>query len=150
MKNTVSLEEVRNLYAILRKIDFLSAVTVEDIDSVIEKFTKMAYPAGKKVIKEGDTGLGLYIIKAGRCSVYVKKSLFNKKSLAEISAGDFFGEMSLVFNNPVSATVEALENCEIYFYSKKDFLKLVSGNKALENHLTKLADKRRSENVLGK
>ena len=150
MSEKLSEEEVRSLYSILRKIDFLSTITVEDVDVVIESFEKLTLGAGKTVIKQGVSGKGLYIIKTGSCRVVKEKGWFKKEDLAVIGAGNFFGEMSLIYDNPVSATVETLEPSEIYFYAKDDFVKLALKNDRLKAQLKKIADKRTSENILGK
>jgi CRP/FNR family transcriptional regulator, cyclic AMP receptor protein len=150
MDEIFSAEEIRSLYSILRKIDFLSSVTIDEIDDLIARFKKYSFKKGKKMIRQGQPGEGLFVVGSGSCSVHKKKGFFGRHELAVIKAGSFFGEMSLVYDNPASATVEALEPWEIYFYSKKDFGTLVSKNASLKAHLQKLADKRTSENVLGK
>ncbi|MBR0517086.1 MAG: cyclic nucleotide-binding domain-containing protein, partial [Firmicutes bacterium] len=59
---------------------------------------------------QGDPGNCMYDIVWGSVGVYAEYGTLNEKKLAELRAGDFFGEMGLLEQSPRSATVVALEN----------------------------------------
>lgn len=67
------------------------------------------YPAGKKVLKEGNLNTWLYFIVRGTLSVNVEGNLILKLR----RKGDLFGEMSVISGNPCSATVIADEEVEL-------------------------------------
>ncbi len=67
------------------------------------------YPAGKKVLKEGNFNTWLYFIVRGTLSVYVEGNLI----LNLRRKGDLFGEMSVISGNPCSATVISDEEVEL-------------------------------------
>ncbi len=67
------------------------------------------YPAGKKVLKEGNLNTWLYFIVRGTLSVYVEGNLI----LNLRRNGDLFCEMSVISGNPCSATVIADEEVEL-------------------------------------
>ncbi len=67
------------------------------------------YPAGKKVLKEGNLNTWLYFIVRGTLSVKVEGNLILKLR----RKGDLFGEMSVISGNPCSATVIADEEVEL-------------------------------------
>lgn len=72
--------------------------------------------SGTVVFREGEKGDCMYHLRSGKVGVYVNYSKRNEKLLAVIAAEDanpYFGEMALVDKSPRSATVVALENCEI-------------------------------------
>jgi CRP-like cAMP-binding protein len=59
-------------------------------------------------MREGDSGVGAFVIRSGRVEVLQKRGGETVK-LAELGPGDFFGEMALLDEFPRSATVRALE-----------------------------------------
>ncbi|MEK6578925.1 MAG: cyclic nucleotide-binding domain-containing protein, partial [Bdellovibrionota bacterium] len=46
--------------------------------------------------------------------------------IGQLRAGSAFGEMSLIDNNPRSATVRALTDCHMFFLSREAFQKFLS------------------------
>ncbi len=67
------------------------------------------FPAGKAIIKEGESGIGFYLVLTGR--VQVKKG---GRILSELGRGQFFGEMALLDSGPRSADVVASEPTECF------------------------------------
>jgi CRP/FNR family cyclic AMP-dependent transcriptional regulator len=94
---------------------------------------------GHIVFKEGDAGDGLYIVKQG--SVEVKRNA-DAKPIAYLTAGECFGEMSLLNNQPRTATIRVPEEAVILKLSKKASLDLKSKFPVLGEELEKLAEKR--------
>jgi CRP/FNR family transcriptional regulator len=94
---------------------------------------------GHIVFKEGDAGDGLYIIKQG--SVEVKRNA-DTKPIAYLTAGECFGEMSLLNNQPRTATIRVPEEAVILKLSKKASMELKSKFPVLGEELERLAEKR--------
>lgn len=69
------------------------------------------FRAGDTIISEGEVGGTAYLINSGSVKVTVGEGGKARK-LAELGAGDVFGEMSLIDPGPRSATVTALTDCE--------------------------------------
>ena len=70
------------------------------------------YADGEIIVREGDTGREMYVIRTGQ--VEVTKSLGGKNVvLATLDRGSFFGEMSLLESLPRSATVRAKGETEL-------------------------------------
>jgi len=139
-------EEIKWLLVTLRKIDFFSKASFENIDKIISSFSKYKYAKGEVILKEKKPGVALYVIRSGSCLVYKKKWLFGKKEIAILKSGDFFGEMSLILDELTSATVKSLEPAEIYVYLKSDFLSYLSQNQQLKDEITAIAQRRKYEN----
>ena len=62
----------------------------------------------------------MYLLRSGRVSVRV-----HGKIVEEIGAGGIFGEMALIDRSPRSATVVALESCEVVPIDERLFVILV-------------------------
>lgn len=96
-------EQESVLVAALRKVSIFSKLEDKQLKTIAKGGTVLTYPAGKLIVEEGSPGVGFNLILEGR--VKVRKG---KKTLAELKDGDFFGEMSLFYDQPRTATVEAV------------------------------------------
>ncbi|HVB25043.1 MAG TPA: cyclic nucleotide-binding domain-containing protein [Ktedonobacteraceae bacterium] len=69
------------------------------------------YSAGSTLLSQGDSGVGLYVIKSGKVRILHAGSPDGaEEELAVASAGDVLGEMSLLDDLPRSATVVAVDD----------------------------------------
>lgn len=87
----------------------------------IEGGLEQIYQDGDVIIKEGDKGSQMYIIKSGAAKV-TKKSDKGEITLATLSSGDFFGEMALFDRAPRSATVSAVGETRVIVLHAGNFL----------------------------
>ena len=62
------------------------------------------YQKSQVVFAEGSLGKEMYVIYSGKVNLYADMASGKGKLLANIEAGDFFGEMALVDDSPRSAT----------------------------------------------
>lgn len=84
-------------------------------------------PKGTILFREGDLGRDMFVIQKGK--VQVRKKVGNaEKVLAELSEGEFFGEMALLIGMDRSATVEAIEDSKILVVSPDNFESLLKSN----------------------
>jgi len=82
---------------------------------------------GDTIIKQGDPGDYFYIIKTGRCMVTRKMPGQNKDiKLAELNAGDSFGEEALISDAERNASVVMLTKGVLSRLSKEEFLELLN------------------------
>ena len=65
------------------------------------------YAPGSTIMKEGEPGDAFYFLKTGAVEVTTMKGAERIK-LADLGAGDFFGEVSVITAQPRTATVTAL------------------------------------------
>ena len=76
-------------------------------NALFEKYGR-TFKEREHICQEGDQGREMYLIVAGKVVVYKKKSS-QKKVLAYLGPGEFFGEMSLLENLPRYASVQAMD-----------------------------------------
>jgi CRP/FNR family transcriptional regulator, cyclic AMP receptor protein len=74
---------------------------------------------GDNIIDQGDEGFRAYYIEKGRVEVLAKREGHELK-IAELGPGDIFGEMSLINNEPRSATVRAMEDVTLTVISRDE------------------------------
>ena len=73
-----------------------------------------SFSAGEPIIREGDISNEMYLLISGKVAVMKKDEDTGKdKPLAEISEPmSYFGEMAALLNQPRTATIMAVEDCE--------------------------------------
>ena len=93
----------------LQAMPIFGAVDEATINWLLEGATMRPVNQGECVFREGDMDSSVYVIEAGRFTVYRH---WNGKDyrLREHGPGDFFGEMALMDCKPRSATVVAETN----------------------------------------
>lgn len=75
-------------------------------------------PKGTLVIKEGEIGNSAFLVQSGLVKVYVAHE-DRHIELAQMGPGQIFGEMSLVFDEKRSATVEAIEDTNLIVITRQ-------------------------------
>lgn len=108
---------------------------------LIRRFTAHDVQAGTHVIREGEPGRGLYLLMSGSVDVW-KRDGDEKVLLATLSPGDVFGEISLVLEEPTSASVTAGEKSTVLFLSRELFTKLTSAVQEIREYVENLSDER--------
>ncbi|HXX69807.1 MAG TPA: protein kinase [Polyangiaceae bacterium] len=78
---------------------------------------RKAFPAGALIVREGEPGDAAYMIVSGRCRAY-RTVGGEQETLAVMGAGDVFGEMALLLDEPRAATVEAEEPVTVLVLGK--------------------------------
>src|SRR5262249_27542644 len=96
------------------------------LQTLVEVAQAEACAAGEVVFREGATGDALYVILRGAVDVIRQgRGGEEPRVLAHLRAGSFFGEMSLITNEPRSATVVATEDCDFLVVARPHVLRLV-------------------------
>ena len=100
-----------------------------------DKFAKVFAP-GEVIFKQGDPGEHMFIIQSGRVEVYLTTPK-GDKSLAFFSAGDFFGEMSIIEKAPRSANARAADETKLIMLDERTFDLHVQSNPAIVRKILK-------------
>jgi ATP-binding cassette, subfamily B, bacterial len=126
-----------------KNVDILSFFTDEQLRRVTAVIDRKIYDAGQMVIFQGEIGHNFYVIKRGKVQVTARSGK-DKVELAELKAGDFFGEISLLEEKPVSATVKVSEGgTEILTISHEIFQQMLKDNPPLELMIRQRINERR-------
>lgn len=96
-----------------------------DRKAMLSSFNLKNYGEGDVVIREGEEGDALYIIKQGMAAVTTREGEEKEIRLAELKEGDFFGEVSLLTGRKRTATVTASTPLEVMELSKTDLKKCI-------------------------
>lgn len=91
------------------------------------------YEPDEVIVTEGTLGDAIYLILSGRAKVCKRKMA--ARQLAELCAGEFFGEMSLVEATSRSATVTAVEQAKIFRIPNQELHRLAEEDPHCMNRL---------------
>lgn len=85
------------------------------------------FPRDHIIFRDGDIGREMFVIQSGK--VRISKHVRDvDKTLVVLGAGEFFGEMSILNNNPRSATATIAEDARLLVIDPKMFESMVRGN----------------------
>lgn len=79
------------------------------------------YRASETIIQEAHPALGCYIILSGRVQVIKSFNTPRSRVIAELLAGEIVGEMSVIDDQPHSASVVAIEETQCLMIERWDF-----------------------------
>jgi uncharacterized membrane protein len=77
-----------------------------------ERVEVVRFAAGDTIFNVGDPGDSMYVLKSGDVEVLVKTKTGETVYLEKPTAGDFFGEISLLDEGPRTASAHAKTDCE--------------------------------------
>jgi CRP-like cAMP-binding protein len=80
----------------------------KSLEAIANAAVEQSYTVGQEIVRQGDTGVGAFILKTGRVEAIQDRG-GHQHRLAELKTGDVFGEMALLDEFPRSATVRAIE-----------------------------------------
>ncbi len=102
------------------------------------------YQPGQPVITQGEIGDSFFIIKEGRLEVLVMKG-GQKKKVAELGPGEYFGEIALLLDVPRTADVVAKTECLVLRLYKDDFKSLLGEQLYFAKSLERTSSRRMSD-----
>jgi len=108
---------------IFRRIPLFQSMEDKDLKEMANLSKEMTFSKGESIVKEGDAGLGFYIIREGGATVR-----HGDKTVATLGRGDFFGEMALLDDQPRSADVIAMEPTKCLVLLRWNFWSMISKN----------------------
>jgi CRP/FNR family transcriptional regulator, cyclic AMP receptor protein len=113
---------------LLRNVPLFAVLPDSQLSLLTSLVGRKSFPRAATIISAGDMTDCLYVIISGRLKVMMSDDEGREVILAILNPGEFFGEMGLLDDHPRSATVVALEACELLSLSKRDFKKCLEDN----------------------
>ena len=113
---------------LIRNVPLFSLLRDTQLVLLTEVLLRKPYPKNSTVVAAGDPADALYIVISGRLKVLMSDKEGKEVILAILNQGDFFGEMGLIDQAPRSATVVAIDSCELLTMTRADFTKCLQNN----------------------
>lgn len=91
----------------LQASSLFSAFPKEALEDLLALTSLRSYREGDIIVTEGEEGSSLFLLVSGEVKVFTRGERGEHLQLAELGAGDFFGEVSLLTGKPRTATITA-------------------------------------------
>ena len=92
----------------LKRVSWFQDLDNKSLDAISNAAVEQSYQPGQLIMRQGDTGVGAFIIRSGKVEV-VQERDGKESKLATLGPGDVVGEMALLDEFPRSASVRAVE-----------------------------------------
>ena len=113
---------------VLKSVPMFATFPDDYLRTLATVVSRRGAPRGSVIMAAGDAIDSLYIVISGRLKVMMGDADGKEVILSLIGPGEFFGEMGLIDDSPRSASVIAIEPCELLSITKRDFRKCLAEN----------------------
>ena len=116
---------------LIRRVSLFSMLTAAQAESVSEAVVKSRFKRGEAIVEQGKKSNALFIILTGRARVITTDQRGREVILATMQPGDYVGEMSLIDNEPHSATVRAEVQTDVLVLGRLEFARCLPENSSM-------------------
>lgn len=92
----------------LAAVPMFSGCTRKELAIIARAAKEVSHREGTVIAREGERGIGLFLILDGQCSVSI-----GGKEKSKLGPGSFFGEIALLDGGPRTATVSAVTDVRL-------------------------------------
>lgn len=116
---------------LIRRVPLFSLLTNEQASAIADSVVKRRFRRGEIVVEHGKKSNALFILLTGRARVLTSDSRGREVILAVLHPGNYVGEMSLIDNEPHSATVRAEVHTDMLILGRAEFARCLPENSSL-------------------
>ena len=116
---------------LIRRVPLFSMLTASQAESVAGAVIKSRFKRGEAIVEQGKKSNALSIILTGRARVITTDARGREVILATMQPGDYVGEMSLIDNEPHSATVRADIQTDALVLGRLEFARCLPENSSM-------------------
>ncbi len=128
---------------IFEKIPLFSGASDSMIADFVIRLKPVIFTPKDYIIKKGERGDCLYFISSGKVEVVNDETGDN---IATLGVGAYFGEIALVDSTPRSATIRAIDYCDLYSLEKASFDEVIKDYPEFYQKIKEMARARVEEN----
>lgn len=122
---------------LIRRVPLFSVLTAAQAASVADTVVKRRFKRGELIVEQSRKSNALSIILTGRARVVTTDARGREVILATMYPGDFVGEMSLIDNEPHSATVRAEIQTDALILCRLEFARCLPESSSMSFALLK-------------
>jgi CRP-like cAMP-binding protein len=116
---------------LIRRVPLFAMLTDAQAGTVANAVVKRRYKRGDKIVEQGKKSNALFLMLTGRARVISTDNRGREVILATLQSGDYIGEMSLIDNEPHSATVQAEIQTDVLELARVDFARCLPENTSM-------------------
>lgn len=118
---------------LLSAVPLFSELSKKELSSLAGAVKEVSHESGHVLAREGDVGLGFFLIVEGTAGVSV-----NGRPRAKLGPGDSFGEISLLDEGPRTATVTAETPIRLLGLTSWVFRRMIEENPGVATKLLRI------------
>jgi CRP/FNR family cyclic AMP-dependent transcriptional regulator len=118
---------------LLSGVPLFSSLSKKELNSLAAAVKDVSHPAGHVIARQGEIGVGFFLIVEGSAKVTV-----NGRPRSKLGPGDWFGEISLLDEGPRTATVTADTPIVMLGLTSWVFRRLVEENPSVATKMLKV------------
>lgn len=138
-----ALQNELNIYQkikLIRNVHIFKECSTPCLKLIAQRLDQTFHSPNEYIIRKGDIGDEMFIIGHGEIEVSI-----GEKVVAELKAGQFFGEIALLEDTIRTADVKSNSYCDLYTFKKSDFLEIIEkyphlGEKFQERYTKRATD----------
>jgi CRP/FNR family transcriptional regulator, cyclic AMP receptor protein len=117
----------------LGSVPLFAGISAESMSRLAAVAGEQEFATGQFIVRQGQVGTGLYVIVDGAVNVMRGAD----DVIASLKPGEFFGELSVIDQQPRNASVQATEATDVLAVASWDLLALLEKDPALSLNLIK-------------
>ncbi len=128
LANPLSGTKKDSIPKFFRNLELFKSLSDNELRLLARSFHIRKFVQGEMIFRQGDVGVGFYLVYNGRVELKYADSTFTglEQSIVTLEEFDYFGEVALVQDNSLrSATAVAKDDCELLGIFKPDLDKLI-------------------------
>jgi uncharacterized membrane protein len=134
--------------SLLGNIELFESLAHDNLGTLAERLDEKHFEAGDVIFHQGDPGATLFVIQSGAVEISFGEGKAAVR-LATLSAGQYFGELSLLDGAPRSATATATKPTVLLALDRDDFVEFVrSDPEAALRIMSEIGERMRQTNEL--
>ena len=107
----------------VKKNMLFSSYSHDELEIIIELFEPISVTNGQTVIYQGTRGDAYFIVESGKLEVRIQRPNGTYRHGHILTSGASFGELSLMYETPRTATVRAVQPCTLWVIRREDYKK---------------------------
>ncbi len=137
-ENEFTSNQIGSVMHMLGNFSFFKNIDKQEFNEIIRYFKLKTYEKDTIIIRKGDPGGFFYIVVEGQVEILNDAGI----PITSLHRGEVFGEMSLICEDNVGATVQAGRQSRLMFINHKHFKKLLEKQPGLQMYFARLLAKR--------
>lgn len=111
---------------LIRRVPLFAKLTPDQATLLSDAVVKRRFKRGERIVEQGGKSNSLFIMLAGRARVLMTDRKSREVILANLKPGDYIGEMSLIDNEPHSASVETEIQTDVFVLGRAEFTRCLA------------------------
>ncbi len=128
----------------IANVPIFEPLSEAEVATLARSSSRQTFGPGEVIVSEGQPGRSMFVVVRGTVQV-TKRIGTDIREIGTLKFNDFFGEMSLLTGEPRSATVLAIEECDVIEIRKAALGPILEANPELADNIAAMIDDRNAK-----